>query len=255
MRKATLRIIAIIAVAIVATVIVAQELEEASVVRSLVLTGRRDFRKAVAKADADYFKRLAPSENRWKLGRCRAITATCKKTINSLERIAADAKRTGSDVEAALANNKIATVKEYLAKAEADMPKDTLTAKPVQAVKTLGARVRLGRNSYLVVLRKVTWDEARRMAKSHGGRLADVKSAQEMMFLRKFVHTNAWVGGLPGSDPLQWQWQDGKKIADIFWSNKPPRVESSRRVHVSSNGLGTHSDTGTHDAFVIEWGR
>jgi len=255
MRRPILKIVAIITVATVVSVIAAQELEEASVVRSLVMTGRRDFQKAVEKADADYFKRMAPSENRLKLRRCRAIIATCKKTITALQRVAAAAKRTGSDVEAALAQNKISIVKEYMVKAEADIPKGAIRVKPVQAVKTLGARVRIGRNSYLVVLRKVTWDEARRMAESHGGHLATIGSAQEMMFLRKFVRTTAWVGGLPGSDPVQWQWLDGKKIADILWSDKPPRVESSRRIHISSNGLGTHSDTGTHDAFVIEWGR
>jgi len=258
MRNAIFKTIAVVIVATVATVITAQELEEASVVRSVVLTGERDFRKAVEEADADYFKRVAIPEKRLGLARCRAITATCKKTVAALQRVASAAKRTGSEVEAALAKNKIAIVKEYLAKVEADMPKEVSAPKPVRrirAVKTSGARLRFGRNSYLVILRKATWDQARRMAETHGGHLASVGSVQELMFLRKLVDMNAWVGGRSGGDPVQWQWLDGKKINERFWSSKPPEAKSDRRVHISSRGLGTHSDTSTLDAFVVEWGR
>ena len=257
MRKPILRIVAIISVATVATVIAAQELEDASVVRTIALTGARDFRKAVENADANYFKRLSPSVNRLQIGRCRAIIATCKKTITALKRIADDARRTGSDLEAAIAKNKIATVKEYLAKAEADMPKDAISkpVPPVQTVRTIGARVWFGRHSYLVVLRQVTWDQARRMAESHGGYLASVGSAQELMFLKKFAHIEAWVGGCPGSDPVQWQWLDGKKVTDTFWKDKKPKVESNRRIRLSNNGLSTETDTRFQDAFIIEWDR
>ena len=66
---------------------------------------------------------------------------------------------------------------------------------------------------------------------------------------------SAWVGGSPGSDPVQWQWLDGKKITDTFWAQATPDVKSGQRVRISNNGLGTHSATGTKDAFVIEWDR
>ena len=258
MMKPISRIVATIALVTVASVIAAQEIEEASVVKVMALMARQDFQKAIAKADADYFKRLAPTEKRLELTRCRSIITTCKKTIAALERIADNAKRGGSDVEAAIAKGKIEIVKEYLAKAEADMPEETISkpASRVRSINTLGARIKYGKSSYLAILRRVTWDQARRMAESQGGRLASIGSVQELMFLRKLVNREAWVGGLPGGDPVQWRWLDGENIPETLWPKAPPKAEPDHRVRISiKDGMVASRATNIHDAFIIEWSR
>ena len=255
--KHIFKIIAIIAVVVGATVIAAQEQEEASLVKAMVLIGRGDLQKAVAKADADYSKRLAPSERRLELLRCRSVVATCNRTITALERVAASATRSGADVEAAMAKGKIATVKEYLAKAQADMPKVEIKPKtaPIKLVNTLGVRMKFGRHSYLAILRKTTWDEANRMAKAYGGYLASGGSSQELLFLQKVICTQSWLGGGPGGEPVQWQWQDGKKIIETFWGGKEPDMKLDHRVAITGNGLKVNGANKYLDAFIIEWDR
>jgi hypothetical protein len=240
-----------------AAFITAQEQEPSgdAAVKAIASRGRSDLLKSVKEADASYFKRIGPSEKRAGIGRCRSIIATCTKTIAALERVAASAKKDGADVESVLAEEKIAIVKEYLAKAQADMPKTKAAPKSIRLVNLRAARRKLGGHYYLGVLKKVTWDEANRMAKAYGGYLATIDSSKEMVSLGKLTCTNTWIGGVPGREPAQWQWQDGKKIADILWSGKKPDVKSDRRVHISSRGLGTHTTKGTLDAFIIEWNR
>ena len=255
MIKPAVTIAVVAAVLAGAALITAQGQDENAIVRSIASECRSDLQKGVKKADADYFKRLDPHERRLEIARCRSIIATCTKTITALEQIAASAKRSGADVEAALAKEKIAIVREYLTKAQTAMPKSKSASTSTRMVSIRGGRRKFGGHYSLGVLRRVTWDEANRMAKTHGGYLAQVGSSQEMMFLSKLVFASTWVGGVPGEDPVQWQWQDGKKIADTFWVRKPPEVESNRRVHISSGGLETHTTTGTLDFFIIEWDR
>jgi hypothetical protein len=257
MMKPQLGIVAIIAVATVATIIVAQEQEKISLVKAMTVAGRMDLQKVVAKADADYSRRVAFSGNRLYTVRCRAIIAMCKKTITALERVVADATKNGEDVEAAMAKGKIATVREYLAKAEADMPKGVVKPKvaSIKLVNTKGVRMKFGGHSYLVILRSTTWDEANRMAKAYKGHLASVGSYREFMFLKKVLLIDSWVGGEPGGQPVQWQWQDGKMIIDAFWAKKTPDVRSGCRVVMGKKGLKIQGVGAYQDAFVIEWDR
>jgi hypothetical protein len=257
MIKPALRIAVVIVVATVATIIVAQEADEPSVVKPMALVGRSNLEKAVKQADIDYHKRLEPSEKRMRALRCRSVIATCKRTIIALERVVVAATKGGADVEAAMARGKIATVKEYLAKAQADMPKGMNKSKPasIRVVNISGAKIKFGRHSYVPILRKTTWSEADRMARAHGGYLAMVETPAEVMFLQKITYTNAWVGGGPGGEPLQWQWPGGKKINDTFWADKTPSVRSDHRIVMSNKGLRINGAKGRCDAFIIEWNR
>jgi len=175
----------------------------------------------------------------------------------ALERVAAAAARSGADVEAAMARGKIATVKEYLAKAQADMPESTIKSKSatIKLVNIAGARMKFGRHSYLAILKKATWSQADRMARAYGGYLATVESPAELMFLQKLAYTHIWVGGGPGGEPLQWQWRDGKKINDSFWAEKKPSMRSDHRVVMSNKGLKINGAERQTDAFIIEWNR
>jgi hypothetical protein len=257
MIKPVLRIAVVIVVATVATIIVAQEVDEPSVVKPVVLAGRSNLEKAVKQADADYHKRLEPSEKGIRALRCRSVIATCKRTIIVLERLAAAATKDGADVEAAMARDKIATVKEYLDKAQADMPQSTVKPKPasIKLVNINGAKIKFGRHSYLAIFRKTTWSQADRMARAYGGYLATVETSAELMFLVEVARTHAWIGGEPGGEPLQWQWRNGRKISGTFWAGEMPTVRSDHRVVMSDKGLRINEAEKCADAFIIEWDR
>jgi hypothetical protein len=253
----TIGLVAIIAVVTVATIIVAQEQEKISLVKAMTAAGRSDLQIVVAKADADYSRRVTFSGNRLDILRCRSLIARCKKSITALERVVAAATKNGENVEAAMAKGKIATVREYLAKAEADMPKGAVKPKvaSIKLVNTKGVRMKFGGHSYLVILRSTTWNEANRMAKAYKGHLASVGSYREFMFLKMVLLLDSWVGGEPGGQPVQWQWQDGKKIIDAFWKKKMPDVRSGYRVVMGEEGLKIDGVKDYRDAFVIEWDR
>ena len=85
--------------------------------------------------------------------------------------------------------------------------------------------------------------------------VATVIVAQELMVFKKLVCTEVWVGGLPGGNPVQWQWLDGKKITDTFWLQAAPHVKSDHRVRIGRTGLSINSDTATQEGFIIEWNR
>jgi hypothetical protein len=257
MIKPVLRIAVVIVVATVATIIVAQEVDEPSVVKPMVLAERGNLEKAVEQADANYHKRLEPSEKRIRALRCRSVIATCKRTIAALERAAKAATSGGANLEAVMARDKIDTVKERLAKAQADMPEGMDKSKPIsiKLTKIAGVRMKHGRHYYLAVLKRATWNEASRMAKAYGGYLVTIESPQEMIFLQKVACINLWVGGEPGGDPVQWQWENGTKISDRLWENKKPDMRSDHRVVMSQKGLKINGDKRQEDGFIIEWNR
>jgi len=260
MKKPAIRIVLAAAVVATATVLVAQGLdEEESVVKVIVAKGVKEFDQAVKQADAEYFKALDPIDNRLKRIRFKAIDAVCKRTTARLKKIAADATKSGAYLEAAIARKKINIVQDYLAEAKESAPEEPAApVRPVRrprSVKTTAARIRAGRHSYLMIMRKVTWDQANGMAKLHGGYLARIETPAEMLFLKSKLGISAWVGGLGSDDSDEWRWQNGKEISARLWSGKPPRGSADSRTVLRSNGLSASRRTSKRDAFIIEWGR
>jgi len=263
MRWLTIKIAVSVAIVAIATMLAAEGLDEdSSVVEGLAAIGLAEFNKAVKQADADYFKRLDPLEGRLRMGRYKSVEATFKKTAALLKSVAGEAKKAGADIDAGIAKKQIIIIEEYLDETKAAVPKELLvppspvkTVRKLRPVNTAAARTRFGRHSYLVILRAVTWDEASAMAKSHGGHLAYVESAEEQLFLRRIVTTRAWVGGAFHGDRRQWEWGNDKKISRLLWKGSPPRGSSRSCTALEGDGLSTQDRTRKMDAFVVEWDR
>jgi hypothetical protein len=116
----------------------------------------------------------------------------------------------------------------------------------------LAASVRNG-NRYLYVPRTLTWDEARIQAETLGGRLAMVRSADDLEFLDALTNDDAcWLGGRSVDGQLRWL--DGRP-AHIPDSRPAPQAKGMY-LTLSKRRLSPQLETATcvpRLAFLMEW--
>jgi len=259
MRQRLIKWVIFAAVFALSTVIVADVLKDSSAAKradKLI----HEYRQAVKKADAGYLAKLRKIERTCKLRRYNTIRPACAKAVFRLEKTIANARRKGSDAVAVTASNSVDSIKTYLERTKDDVPALTKTKRKTslgtRILKTAGGRSKFGGKTYLAVLKKADWDEAKKMARALGGRLASVKSASEMLFLQKLTNRHsAWVGGVLEDGSTTWRWLDGKKISPRLWADKVPESSHRQVVHMGGNGLHHGSPDGDREMFICQWGR
>lgn len=233
----------VLVVATVVTVVLAgDDQNPASKVVTAIMD---DFTKAKTDADEKYQK--APALVRLQETRVAAIQKAGKAATARLEKLIADAKKSGSELA-------VAEAQESLDNVKASMRESKLVAVGLDklAVKFRG-------HYYMLILRPIGWKDAKKYCESLGGHLAYIETKDEREFLEKQMgNCCVWVGCTDEPKKGDWRWLSSKPVDKSLWKAPAPRANDPNRHYgvLEPGGMEDLAEDPVHpwqSGFICEW--
>lgn len=138
-------------------------------------------------------------------------------------------------------------------KSGASMSDSNVNRKPIpEEAKVFGG------HHYLVVVKTVTWHEAKKQCEDMGGHLVIITSKSEDEFLRKLTDMSVWTGCTDHVKEGDWRWVDGTKVSYKGWIRGQPDNHNGKEDY----GMILQEQGGWNDApasypevigYVCEW--
>lgn len=111
---------------------------------------------------------------------------------------------------------------------------------------------------YMVVLEKVPWTRAKKLAEKDEGHLAWVKNEETQEFIEKLAGgLYLWLGASDAETENLWQWTDGEKLSFTDWSEPNPNNTNYREHYLGTWDEGKWNDfvdrSETVAGYIVQW--
>lgn len=115
--------------------------------------------------------------------------------------------------------------------------------------------IRFAGHDYLILAQPLTWHLANEFAKSQGGHLARIDSAEEMLFIRKLTQNQraVWVDGSDETEERAWKFSNGQPVdLSLPFYVKFSELNHEHMLTLTPEGL-TDACGSNRQPFIIEW--
>ena len=230
----------------VATTLASDREKDQSAVKPLIDEIIEDYTKARLAVNREYERQVTPFVQRHQKSRADRVRKAGNRAIASLRRIRDDAKRQGSVVGAAMAEQATGEITKSISQAQSSPDVTKVLAN-------------LKGHRYLAVVVPVTWQQAKTACEELGGHLVCIETAEEMAFVRKLTGgaIPLWVGATDLHRQGDWRWLNGKQVDSRLWVRGVPSHRHQRHVGINWRGrqglFNMRADDGNMRGFICEW--
>jgi len=168
----------------------------------------------IKKVDDRYYTQLSPVVGRLNKQRHIGTKLACDKALSRLKKLLTWIKEPDpKDKDVMVINENMKYVKDYLALSSIRSTQTILTESPKSSKIFRDIAIKFDNHYYLVILDKLSWEEAKVKCEKIGGHLVTIESQNELDFLvrsysKKNYNCNIWVGVLIQSVMKKGKWQD-----------------------------------------------
>jgi hypothetical protein len=239
------KFITILAVVLLSSIVIAQTTR--SVVEIFIKEDVMEpYRESVEKANVEYKRCVTPILTKAQRIRMLKIERASNTAITTLTRAGAKA----SPLEKKKLTIQVAVLEKLRDDDIGDAPKIT----PKVSVLSACGRKFKG-HTYLVIVSKVNWKEAKDICKKIGGHLVYIETAEEMQFITKLYKPfSLWIGALYAHKEGDWRWLNGKIVNRDFWDAGEPGGKTAQNQALYRGGtlFDAVTDNDVH-GFICEW--